>query len=105
MGSSATPTDNTVHLRLGELVLDRDQRKVSAAGEPVQLAPKEFDLLQALLEHRGDVLSRSELLTSVWGYQVAVDTRTIDVHVRQLRRKLGTHCPIETVWGRGYMIA
>ena len=68
----------------------------------MQLAPKEFDLLWDLLDHRGLVLTRDQLLERVWGYTFAGDTRTVDVHVRQLRRKLGDACPIVTVWGVGY---
>src|SRR5262249_28032563 len=61
-----------------------------------------FDLLWELLDHRGLVLTRDQLLERVWGYTFAGDTRTVDVHVRQLRRKLGDASPIVTVWGVGY---
>ena len=71
----------------------------------MQLAPKEFDLLWELLDHRGLVLTRDQLLERVWGYTFAGDTRTVDVHVRQLRRKLGDACPVATVWGVGYKVA
>jgi DNA-binding response OmpR family regulator len=74
-------------------------------GKEVQLAPKEFDLLWELLDHRGLVLTRDQLLERVWGYTFAGDTRTVDVHVRQLRRKLGDASPIVTVWGVGYKVA
>ena len=74
-------------------------------GEAVQLAPKEFDLLWELLDHKGLVLTRDQLLERVWGYTFAGDTRTVDVHVRQLRRKLGDSCPVATVWGVGYKVA
>ena len=57
--------------------------------DEIQLAPKEFDLLWELLDHRGIVLTRDQLLERVWGYTFAGDTRTVDVHVRQIRRKLG----------------
>ena len=73
--------------------------------EDIQLAPKEFDLLWELLDHRGIVLTRDQLLERVWGYTFAGDTRTVDVHVRQLRRKLGDASPIVTVWGVGYKVA
>ena len=73
--------------------------------EEIQLAPKEFDLLWELLDHRGLVLTRDQLLERVWGYTFAGDTRTVDVHVRQLRRKLGDASPIVTVWGVGYKVA
>ncbi|HTS73912.1 MAG TPA: response regulator transcription factor, partial [Gaiellaceae bacterium] len=73
----------------GKLEIDAGRREVQVDGEEVQLAPKEFDLLWELLDHRGLVLTRDQLLERVWGYTFAGDTRTVDVHVRQLRRKLG----------------
>ena len=76
-----------------------------SASEEIQLAPKEFDLLWELLDHKGLVLTRDQLLERVWGYTFAGDTRTVDVHVRQLRRKLGDASPIVTVWGVGYKVA
>jgi DNA-binding response OmpR family regulator len=63
------------------------------------------DLLWELLDHRGIVLTRDQLLERVWGYTFAGDTRTVDVHVRQIRRKLGDASPIVTVWGVGYKVA
>jgi DNA-binding response OmpR family regulator len=92
-------------LRHGELVVDAGRREVRVGDEEIQLAPKEFDLLWELLDHRGLVLTRDQLLERVWGYTFAGDTRTVDVHVRQLRRKLGEASPIVTVWGVGYKVA
>jgi two-component system response regulator RegX3 len=89
----------------GYLRIDAGRREVTVDGAEVQLAPKEFDLLWELLDHRGLVLTRDQLLERVWGYTFAGDTRTVDVHVRQLRRKLGDACPIVTVWGVGYKVA
>jgi DNA-binding response OmpR family regulator len=89
----------------GRLHIDSGRREVTVDGEEVQLAPKEFDLLWELLDHRGLVLTRDQLLERVWGYTFAGDTRTVDVHVGQLRRKLGEACPIVTVWGVGYKVA
>jgi DNA-binding response OmpR family regulator len=89
----------------GELRVDAGRREVNVAANEVQLAPKEFDLLWELLDHRGLVLTRDQLLERVWGYTFAGDTRTVDVHVRQLRRKLGEACPIVTVWGVGYKVS
>jgi DNA-binding response OmpR family regulator len=89
----------------GKLEIDAGRREVQVDGEEVQLAPKEFDLLWELLDHRGLVLTRDQLLERVWGYTFAGDTRTVDVHVRQLRRKLGEASPIVTVWGVGYKVA
>ena len=85
--------------------IDAGRREVTVKGDHVQLAPKEFDLLWELLDHRGLVLTRDQLLERVWGYTFAGDTRTVDVHVRQLRRKLGDASPIVTVWGVGYKVA
>ena len=89
----------------GDLKVDAGRREVSVGAEQFQLAPKEFDLLWELLDHRGLVLTRDQLLERVWGYTFAGDTRTVDVHVRQLRRKLGEACPIVTVWGVGYKVS
>jgi DNA-binding response OmpR family regulator len=88
----------------GDLVVDAGRREARVVGTEVQLAPKEFDLLWELLDHRGLVLTRDQLLERVWGYTFAGDTRTVDVHVRQLRRKLGDASPIVTVWGVGYKV-
>jgi DNA-binding response OmpR family regulator len=92
-------------LRHGQLLVDAGRREVRVGEEEIQLAPKEFDLLWELLDHRGLVLTRDQLLERVWGYTFAGDTRTVDVHVRQLRRKLGDASPIVTVWGVGYKVA
>jgi DNA-binding response OmpR family regulator len=92
-------------LQYGPLHVDAGRREVRVGEEEIQLAPKEFDLLWELLDHRGIVLTRDQLLERVWGYTFAGDTRTVDVHVRQLRRKLGDASPIVTVWGVGYKVA
>ena len=92
-------------IRHGDLSVDAGRREVRVGEEEIQLAPKEFDLLWELLDHRGLVLTRDQLLERVWGYTFAGDTRTVDVHVRQLRRKLGDDCPVATVWGVGYKVA
>ena len=103
----ATPAERkeSAQIRHGELLVDSGRREVFVGGEEIQLAPKEFDLLWELLDHRGLVLTRDQLLERVWGYTFAGDTRTVDVHVRQLRRKLGDASPIVTVWGVGYKVA
>jgi DNA-binding response OmpR family regulator len=95
----------TEELRHGELVINSGKREVYVGDEEIRLAPKEFDLLWELLDHRGIVLTRDQLLERVWGYTFAGDTRTVDVHVRQIRRKLGDASPIVTVWGVGYKVA
>jgi DNA-binding response OmpR family regulator len=91
-------------LQHGDLHIDSGRREVKVGDDEIQLAPKEFDLLWELLDHRGLVLTRDQLLERVWGYTFAGDTRTVDVHVRQLRRKLGEASPIVTVWGVGYKV-
>ena len=75
-------------LSVGALSLDLDTHIVSVDGQPVNLAAKEFMLLQYLMQHRGRVLSRDVLLRDVWGYQYTGGTRTVDVHVRRLREKI-----------------
>jgi DNA-binding response OmpR family regulator len=89
----------------GDLTVDAGRREARVGEQEIQLAPKEFDLLWELLDHRGLVLTRDQLLERVWGYTFAGDTRTVDVHVRQLRRKLGDASPIVTVWGVGYKVS
>jgi DNA-binding response OmpR family regulator len=91
-------------LTCGDITMDAAAREVHMGDREVQLSPKEFDLLWALLENHGVVLSRAKLLQDVWGYSFVGDTRTVDVHVRQLRRKLGDDCPVQTVWGSGYKV-
>ena len=95
----------SAELRHGDLVINAGKREVYVGDEEIRLAPKEFDLLWELLDHRGIVLTRDQLLERVWGYTFAGDTRTVDVHVRQIRRKLGDASPIVTVWGVGYKVA
>jgi len=94
----------SAQIRHGDLLVDAGRREVRVGEREVQLAPKEFDLLWELLDHRGLVLTRDQLLERVWGYTFAGDTRTVDVHVRQLRRKLEDASPIVTVWGVGYKV-
>jgi DNA-binding response OmpR family regulator len=96
--------DEGEEIRHGDLVINAGRREVMVGDTEIQLAPKEFDLLWELLDHRGLVLTRDQLLERVWGYTFAGDTRTVDVHVRQVRRKLGDASPIVTVWGVGYKV-
>jgi DNA-binding response OmpR family regulator len=91
-------------LTSGEIELHRDARDVSVGGAPVDLTSKEFDLLACFLEHPGIVLSRERLLDLVWGMTYPGGTRTVDVHVAQLRRKLGHAESIRTVRGSGYKL-
>jgi DNA-binding response OmpR family regulator len=89
-------------LVLGDVVLQRDAREVAVDSEQVELRPKEFDLLAYLIQNRGVVVSRELLLECVWGFDYAGGTRTVDVHVAQLRRKLGRPELIQTIRGAGY---
>jgi two-component system alkaline phosphatase synthesis response regulator PhoP len=89
----------------GDVTVDPARHEVTVAGQPVELRPKEFDLLLALAEHRGIVLSREQLLDLVWGYDFYGETRTVDVHVAHLRKKLASSsAQIETVMGVGYKL-
>ena len=87
-----------------DIVLRRDSMDVTVAGAQVELTSKEFDLLACFLEHPGIVLSREKLLDLVWGMTYPGGTRTVDVHVAQLRRKLGDPETIRTVRGAGYKL-
>ncbi len=87
---------------LGDVVLDHDGRTVTVAGSPVELTGMEFDLLAFLIAHPGIVMSRERLLERVWGLSFPGGTRTVDVHVAQLRRKLDRPELIRTVRGSGY---
>jgi DNA-binding response OmpR family regulator len=87
-----------------EIVLRRDSRDVTVSGSLIELTGKEFDLLACFLEHPGIVLSREKLLDLVWGMTYPGGTRTVDVHVAQLRRKLDKPDTIRTVRGSGYKL-
>jgi DNA-binding response OmpR family regulator len=89
-------------LTLGDLVLNRETHDVTVAGRSVELTAKEFDLLAYFLANPGAVLSRDVLLDRVWGVEYPGGTRTVDVHVAQLRRKLGRPALIRTLRGAGY---
>jgi DNA-binding response OmpR family regulator len=88
-----------------DIVLRRDSRDVTVSGSGIDLTSKEFDLLACFLEHPGIVLSREKLLDLVWGMTYPGGTRTVDVHVAQLRRKLGDPDSIRTVRGAGYKLS
>ncbi len=86
------------------IIIDVGRREVTVHSEPVALATREFDLVRHLAEHRGLALSRRQLIDGVWGVDWVGDDRTVDVHVRQLRKKLGDGLRLETVWGVGYRL-
>lgn len=87
-----------------EIIVDSARREVTVGGAAVALAAREFDLLLHLSRNRGLALSRRQLLDGVWGDGWIGDDRTVDVHVRQLRKKLGDGLVLETVWGVGYRL-
>src|SRR5947209_8917485 len=93
-------------IRAGKLEVDLERHEIRHGKAKVQLRPKEFDLLALLASHPGRVFQRSELLDLVWGYDFPGDTRTVDVHVQQVREKLAAaeikDPSIQTVWGVGY---
>jgi DNA-binding response OmpR family regulator len=89
-------------LSLGPVTLSRSRREVTVGGTPVALTQREFDLLDYLMQRAGMVVSRDELLESVWGFLTPGDTRTVEVHVAQVRKKLGVPGLIRTLRGVGY---
>ena len=100
-------SDNTEkkELHAGNIIVDVGKHKVYVNGNEISLTFKEFEMLCMLIESKGLVLSRNKLLESIWGYDFDGETRTIDVHVRSLRQKLGNSGNIiETVRGIGYRI-
>jgi DNA-binding response OmpR family regulator len=99
-GAKAEP----VTIEMGTVKIDTGRREVQCAGEVVPLTTREFDLLAYLAANRGLVLSRRQLLDGVWGEGWYGDERTVDVHVRQLRKKFGDELPLTTVWGVGYRL-
>lgn len=93
------------HLTAGPIEIDPARHEVSIGGKPVILTMLEFKLLRTLIERRGRVQARDRLLNDVWGYESAIDTRTVDTHVRRLRKKLGKAADaIESVRGFGYRL-
>ena len=97
------PTENATHsiVQIGELVIDRDAYKITYKGEELILPKKEFELLSLLTTKLGKVFTREEILDKVWGNEVVVGGRTIDVHIRKLREKLGDES-FKTIKGVGY---
>lgn len=86
----------------GPLVISRQGWTVTKNGQRMDLTPKEFELLVFLLEHPGQVFTRATLLEQIWGYDFEGDTRTVDIHIQRLRKKLGNDVGLSTVFGVGY---
>ena len=92
-------------IKAGELSIRTDTRLVVAGGKTINLPPKEFDLLVKLAQNEHIVLTREQLMDSVWGYEYYGDSRTVDTHVKSLREHLGEYRKlIQTVWGVGYKV-
>ena len=88
----------------GGISVDLVGRKVKRGGKEIALKPQEFDLLEVLITNRNIALSREKLITLAWGYDYTGDTRTVDVHIQQLRKKLGLEERIKTVYKTGYRL-
>jgi DNA-binding response OmpR family regulator len=101
---AAGPAGAESPLTVGAVALDPGARRVRVAGREVALTTTEIELLWRLMRRPGRVYTRDELLSLVWGYAAAAGTRTVDVHVAQLRAKLGADHPIRTVRGVGYSV-
>jgi DNA-binding response OmpR family regulator len=100
----AHPEPESEQVHIGPLVIDRGCHEVRRGDEVIELTAKEFDLLWYFCQNRGLVLSREQIIRAVWGYDYLGESRTIDAHVRQLRRKLGDDLPLKTKWGVGYQL-
>lgn len=97
------PAEETT-LRTGDVVLDLQRRLVTRDGRAINLGPTEFRLLEYLIRHAGEPLSREAILTQVWGYDAEPETNVVDLYIHYLRRKLGRSVPIVTVRGVGYSL-
>ncbi len=104
--SQPMPAKEHDYLHFADVCVDRDKHEVTVAGKRVDFTATEFKLLTLLIDRRGRMQSRDKLLNDVWGYEAAIDTRTVDTHIRRLREKLGkSGSQIETVRGFGYRLA
>jgi DNA-binding response OmpR family regulator len=99
-----TKPEEPARLAFGALSLDPIARAAEWNGRPLELTPKEFDVLALMLAHPNRVFTRDELLDAVWGFEYASGTRTVDIHIQRLRKKLGDDGPrmLQTVYGVGY---
>ena len=103
----ASPERLATVLTYGDIELDREKRRVARSGRQIDLGPTEYRLLEFFLEHPGRVFSREQLLDSVWGRDIYIDERTVDVHIGRLRKLLNPgreQDPIRTVRGAGYAL-
>src|SRR6202020_1196591 len=93
----ASPERLATVLTYGDIELDREKRRVARSGRPVDLGPTEYRLLEFFLEHPGRVFSREQLLDSVWGHDIHVEPRTVDVHIRRLRKSMNIDNELDVV--------
>ena len=101
--SAAAPAAASDQVSIGDLVVDFTARRVTIAGEALDLSPKEYDLLFYMVRNRGIALTREKLISEVWGYDFFGDDRTLDTHIKLLRRQLGPYADrITTLRGVGY---
>ena len=101
--SAAAPAAASEQVKIGELVVDFTARRVTLSGEALELSPKEYDLLFYMVRNRGIALTREKLISEVWGYDFFGDDRTLDTHIKLLRRRLGPCADrITTLRGVGY---
>ena len=103
----ASPERLATVLAYGDIELDREKRRVARSGRPIDLGPTEYRLLEFFLEHPGRVFSREQLLDAVWGHDVYVEARTVDVHIRRLRKALNADDAVDvvrTVRSAGYAL-
>ena len=103
LGNSENGTESPTNLQIGVLSIDKERFEVFKSGEKIDLAKKEFDILWLLAQKPGKVFGREEIYRKVWGSNVIVGNRTIDVHISKLREKVGSEI-IKTVKGIGYKI-
>jgi two-component system, OmpR family, alkaline phosphatase synthesis response regulator PhoP len=104
MGTLSIAVNQTSPYRDEHISIDFDQQAVALDGQRMVLTRKEYDLLSLLVQHAGEIIPREALLMRVWGYGAEIRTRTLDVHIRRLRKKLGNYSDryIETIFGIGY---
>ena len=101
--SAAAPAASSEQVVIGDLVVDFTARRVTISGEALDLSPKEYDLLFYMVRNRGIALTREKLISEVWGYDFFGDDRTLDTHIKLLRRQLGPYADrITTLRGVGY---
>ena len=98
------PVENEEELRFPDLVINKTNYSVTCLGHRLDMPPKELELLYFLASAPNRVYSREQLLDQIWGYDYVGDTRTVDVHIKRIREKIGDHksWKISTIWGRGY---